>query len=90
MKSCLLPYLSVGWTGYMPAACEHTQLHISDKLAPLLWGWPDKFLSRMDQADSRVNVVVGDGSDFSGGFDTPEDIKKLPDHYSGGIWTNPY
>lgn len=42
MKSCLLPYLSVGWTGYMPAACEHTQLHNPDKIAPRLWGWPDK------------------------------------------------
>ncbi|WP_090723262.1 glycerophosphodiester phosphodiesterase family protein [Paenibacillus sp. PDC88] len=88
MKSCLLSYLSVGWTGYMPAACEHTQLHIPNKIAPLLWGWPDKFLSRMEQVDTRIMIVAGDGSDFSGGFDTLEDIKKLPDHYTGGIWTN--
>lgn len=88
MKSCLLSYLSVGWTGYMPAACEHTQLHIPNKIAPLLWGWPDKFLNRMEQADTRIVIVAGDGSDFSGGFDTLEDIKKLPDHYTGGIWTN--
>ncbi|WP_248924742.1 glycerophosphodiester phosphodiesterase family protein [Paenibacillus hamazuiensis] len=88
MKSCLIPYLAVGWTGYVPAACEHTELHIPDKIAPWLWGWPEKFLNRMEQADNRVIVVGGDGSDFSSGFDTPEDIKRLPHNYSGGIWTN--
>lgn len=88
MKNCLIPYLAVGWTGYVPAACEHTELHIPDKIAPWLWGWSDKFLKRMEKADTRVIVVGGDGSDFSSGFDTPEDIKRLPSNYSGGIWTN--
>lgn len=88
MKSCLIPYLAVGWTGYVPSACENTQLHIPEKIAPLLWGWPDRFLNRMDRADTRVIVVGGDGSDFSSGLDTPEDLERLPSGYSGGIWTN--
>ncbi|MBD0380947.1 glycerophosphodiester phosphodiesterase family protein [Paenibacillus sedimenti] len=88
MKSCLLPYLAAGWIGYVPAACEHTQLHIPEKIAPWLWGWPNKFLNRMDQADTRVIVVGGNGSEFSRGLDTPEDIERLPSNYSGGIWTN--
>nr|WP_145025156.1 glycerophosphodiester phosphodiesterase family protein [Paenibacillus sp. Y412MC10] len=88
MKRCLIPYLAAGWTGYMPSACKHTELHIPEKIAPLLWGWPNRFLNRMDKADTRVIVVGGDGSDFSSGFDSPEDIKRLPAHYSGGIWTN--
>lgn len=88
MKSCLLPYLAYGWTGITPAACEHTQIHIPEKLAPLLWGWPNKFLNRMDRVDTRVLVVGGNGSEFSTGFDTPADIERLPEGYSGGIWTN--
>lgn len=88
MKSCLLPYLAAGSTGYVPAACEHTQLHIPEKIAPWLWGWPNKFLNRMDQVDTRVIVVGGNGSEFSSGLDTPEDIERLPSNYSGGIWTN--
>ncbi|MDQ0112635.1 glycerophosphodiester phosphodiesterase family protein [Paenibacillus harenae] len=88
MKSCLIPYLAVGWTGYVPGACTHSELHIPDKLAPLLWGWPDKFLNRMDKADNRVIVVGGDGSDFSSGFDSTEDMNRLPAVYTGGIWTN--
>lgn len=88
MKACLFPYLAIGWTGYVPSACHSTQLHIPEKLAPLLWGWPNRFQKRMDAVDTRVIVVGGDGSDFSSGFDTPADIKRLPEHYSGGIWTN--
>ncbi|MVO98051.1 glycerophosphodiester phosphodiesterase family protein [Paenibacillus lutrae] len=88
MKSCLLPYLAAGWTGYMPSACENTQLHIPEKIAPWLWGWPDRLLSRMDRANTRVIVVGGSGSDFSSGFDTPQDIQRLPGGFTGGIWTN--
>ncbi|MCM3630558.1 glycerophosphodiester phosphodiesterase [Paenibacillus glycanilyticus] len=88
MKKCLIPYLAVGWTGYMPAACKNTELHIPEKIAPFLWGWPDKFIDRMEKADTRVVIVGGDGSDFSSGFDTLEDLKRLPDGYSGVIWTN--
>lgn len=88
MKKCLIQYLAVGSTGYMPAGCKNTELHIPEKIAPFLWGWPDKFLNRMEKADTRVVIVGGDGSDFSSGFDTLEDLKRLPDGYSGVIWTN--
>lgn len=88
IKSCLLPYVGIGWTGYMPSACEGTQLHIPEKLAPLLWGWPYKFMDRMKQVDTRVIVVGGNGMDWSSGLDTIEDVKQLPENFSGGIWTN--
>lgn len=87
MKSCLIPYMAVGWTGYVPSACERTQLHIPETIAPWLWGWPNKFLNRMEAADTRVMVVAGDGG-WSEGFDNAKDLKRLPPHYSGGIWTN--
>ncbi|WP_438447951.1 glycerophosphodiester phosphodiesterase family protein [Gorillibacterium sp. sgz5001074] len=88
MKSCLIPYMAVGWTGYVPSACQGTELHLPEKIASYLWGWPNRFLNRMDGADTTVIVVGGDGSDFSSGFDTPEDVERLPTGYSGGIWTN--
>lgn len=88
MKKCLIPYVLIGWTGYVPEACKQTQLHIPDQIAPLLWGWPYKFQHRMDHVDTRVVIVKGNGTSFSDGFDTPEDIQRLPAHYSGVIWTN--
>ncbi|NMO98254.1 glycerophosphodiester phosphodiesterase family protein [Paenibacillus lemnae] len=88
MKKCLIPYLSAGWTGIIPAACKHTQLHIPEEMAKWLWGWPQKFQNRMEDADTRVIVVGGDGGEFSSGFDSPVDIERLPSNYSGGIWSN--
>lgn len=87
LKSCLIPYELIGWTGYVPSACEGKQVHIPEKFASLLWGWPNKFLNRMEKADTRVILVAGDGG-WSEGFDHENDLKRLPSNYSGGIWTN--
>lgn len=87
LKSCLISYIGAGWSGYMPSVCRNTQLHIPEKYAPYLWGWPDKFLNRMDRINTRVILVAGDGG-WSEGFDTVEDLKRLPKNYSGGIWAN--
>jgi glycerophosphoryl diester phosphodiesterase len=87
LKSCLLPYIAVGWTGYIPSSCEKTQLHIPEKFAPWVWGWSEKFLNRMDSVDTRVILVAGDGG-WSEGFDSSADLKRLPPGYNGGIWTN--
>ncbi|QBP43127.1 glycerophosphodiester phosphodiesterase family protein [Paenisporosarcina antarctica] len=87
LKSCLLSYIGVGWTGVMPDECRHTEVHIPEKYAPWIWGWPDKLLNRMDAVDTRVILVAGNGN-WSEGFDSEEDMKRLPTNYSGGIWTN--
>lgn len=87
MKSCLIPYIAVGWSGYVPDACAGTQLHIPDQIAPWLWGWPNRFMERMEAADTRVILVAGSG-DFSQGFDTPADLNRVPEKFNGGIWTN--
>lgn len=87
LKSCLLPYIGIGWTGYIPKACKNTQIHIPENIAPWLWGWPNKMLNRMDSVDTRVMMVAGNGT-WSEGFDTEQDLKRLPKQYTGGIWTN--
>jgi len=87
LKKSLLFYIAIGWTGYIPEPCRNTEIHIPLKYAPFLWGWPNRFLDRMESVNTRVIVVQGDGK-FSEGFDTVEDIKSLPPGYTGGIWTN--
>jgi len=88
MKACLIPYIATGWTGYVPKACENTELHIPEKIGPFLWGWPSRFLNRMDDVNTRTIIVGGNGSEFSTGFDSIQDLKRIPDGYPGGIWTN--
>lgn len=87
LVSCLLSYIAAGWTGYIPAACENTQLHIPETYFPYLWGSPDKFLNRMESVGTRVILVAGDGG-WSEGFDKKQDLERLPEGYTGGIWTN--
>ncbi|MCR8631511.1 glycerophosphodiester phosphodiesterase family protein [Paenibacillus radicis (ex Xue et al. 2023)] len=87
LKGCLIHYIAEGWTGFVPSSCKKTQLHIPEKFAPWLWGWPEKFVKRMENVDTRVIVVAGDGG-WSEGFDTVKDTKRLPSSYTGGIWTN--
>ena len=89
IKSCLVSYIGYGWTGIVPQACGNAMVLVPINVAPWLWGWPDRFLNRMEAANSAVFVLgpYGDG-EFSSGVDTPELFQRLPKKYSGGIWTN--
>lgn len=89
LMNCLLRYIGVGWTGYVPEACHNAMLLVPVNYAALLWGWPNRFLTRMQSVGTEVYVVGPyTGRDFSTGIDTPDDLARLPAGYSGGIWTN--
>lgn len=87
MQDCLVRYLAVGWTGHVPSACRHTELHLPQRYGRLLGGWPNLFVDRMRSVDTRVVLVAGDGP-WSEGFDQPEDLNAVPAHWSGWVWTN--
>ncbi|QSB17476.1 glycerophosphodiester phosphodiesterase [Natronosporangium hydrolyticum] len=87
LERCLLRYVAVGWTGRTPVACRNRQLHIPEAYAPWLWGWPHRFVERMERHDTRVILVAGDGG-FSEGFDSRADWQRIPAGYSGGVWSN--
>lgn len=89
LQRCLLRYIATGWSGHVPAACEHSLLLIPINVAPWLWGWPGRFMARMEGAGAEV-VVTGpwSGGGFSRGVDSAATFRLLPQGYSGGIWTN--
>ena len=89
IKSCLLRYIGYGWSGVVPKACHNAMVMLPINAAPWMWGWPDRFLNRMKAANSEV-FVLGPyrGGEFSSGIDSPEQFARLPQNYSGGIWTN--
>ncbi|WFE56976.1 glycerophosphodiester phosphodiesterase family protein [Micromonospora sp. WMMD712] len=87
MQDCLVPYLAGGWTGHVPDACRHRQLHLPQRYGRLMWGWPNRFVARMREADTRVVLVNGSG-EFSEGFDDPDDVPAIPAGWAGGVWTN--
>ncbi|SKB35305.1 glycerophosphoryl diester phosphodiesterase [Bosea thiooxidans] len=89
LKSCLLRYLGTGWTGTAPEACRAMVVFVPINVAPWLWGWPNRFLARMEAVGSPVFVIGAyHGGDHSTGIDSREDVARLPAGYAGGVFTN--
>jgi len=89
LKRCLIRYLLLGWSGYVSADCERSLLLVPANYAPWLWGWPNRFLNRMNAVGTEIFIVGrNNGDDFSSGIDRPEDLARLPAGFAGGIWTN--
>jgi glycerophosphoryl diester phosphodiesterase len=87
--SCLLTYLAIGWTGYVPSSCAKLLLLVPRNYAGLLWGWPDRFVSRMRGVASVVFVAGPyQAGEFSTGIDTADELQSVPLRANVGIWTN--
>lgn len=87
LSNAFLQYILIGWTGFIPESIRNMEIHLPVEYAFLFWGWPEKFLDRMESVNSRV-VVVQYINGWSAGFDNRNDLKKLPSNYNGVIWTN--
>lgn len=87
MKSALLKYELLGFTGYIPKELYNMELHLPLNYARFLWGWPNKFIERMKSVNTHVVIVAGDGK-MSEGFDTKESLRLIPNNYNGYVWTN--
>ncbi|MGD1849918.1 MAG: glycerophosphodiester phosphodiesterase family protein [Cyanophyceae cyanobacterium] len=89
LKQCLIQYVALGWTRYIPAACERSMLMIPINYTPWLWGWPNRFLQRMMAVNTNIFLLDNyEGEGFSQGLDNLDQVQGLPNDYSGGIWTD--
>ena len=59
----------------------------AEGLVGVRWRWPDKFLNRMSDVNTRVILVNGDGG-WSEGFDSECDLEFIPEGFNGFIWSN--
>jgi glycerophosphoryl diester phosphodiesterase len=90
MVDCLLQYMGLGWTSFVPEPCRNTRQMVPLNVAPFLWGWPNLFLERMRDAGSEV-ILLGPyepGDAGTSGIDTPELLAQVPDAFTGYLWTN--
>jgi glycerophosphoryl diester phosphodiesterase len=89
LQACLLSYIGYGWTGIVPPPCRTSVVFVPINVAPWLWGWPGRFLQRMDRAGSSA-FVIGPyrGGEFSTGIDSAEQVQRLPAGFSGGVMTD--
>ena len=89
LKRCLLRYMALGWTGYVPEACRKSIILLPINIAPWVWGYPHRLIARMEAAGSPVFVAGRyDGTGFSSGVDDLATFARLPAGFGGGVWTN--
>ena len=89
IQRCLIRYIAYGWTGVVPRICRDSPLFVPINVAPFLWGWPNRFMERLEGTGSLVVVIGPFGSGrISPGVDSREDLDRLPGSFGGGIWTN--
>jgi glycerophosphoryl diester phosphodiesterase len=90
LMQCMTNYLAYGWTGILPETCHNTLILVPENYAPLLWGWPNRFVERMHSVGSEVYLrgPYGAGSQFPAGIDTVEQLEAIPKDFPGGIWTD--
>ncbi|MES0870422.1 glycerophosphodiester phosphodiesterase family protein [Pseudovibrio sp. SCP19] len=88
-KTCLKEYIALGWSGYVPQTCRNTMITVPSNYAWAVWGWPNKFQSRLQAHGSEVILSGPYKSQGAGaGIDTPEQLLEIPANFDGYIWTD--
>ncbi|MEL6807934.1 MAG: glycerophosphodiester phosphodiesterase family protein [Pseudomonadota bacterium] len=89
LESCLVRYIALGWSGYLPESCRNTIVLVPQNYAAFLWGWPHRFTRRLEAVGTDV-ILAGDydGSGFSSGIDSAVSFDEVPLAFDGYIWTN--
>jgi glycerophosphoryl diester phosphodiesterase len=90
LVDCLLQYIGIGWTGFVPEACRNTKVMVPVNVAGWLWGWPNLFLQRLRDNGSEV-ILLGPyeaGDPGTAGIDDLETLSQVPPEFSGYLWTN--
>ena len=90
VRDCLIRYLAMGWTGFVPEPCRNTTVMVPINLAWLAWGWPNLFLQRMRDAGSEVILIgpYGAGDIGTAGIDSLATLAEVPESFTGYLWTN--
>jgi hypothetical protein len=86
-RQCTSDYKSSGWMGSVPASCKNgTALVTLDELGFTLWGWPNRYLARMQASGTRVIIAQDVKGDAITGLTTPERYGDIADSFNGTIW----
>jgi glycerophosphoryl diester phosphodiesterase len=89
LKRCTIDYAKFGWSTFVPESCQNSVIGVPINIRHLIWGWPNRFLQRMEAADTTVIILgnVGNDSDANG-VDDPRDLEGIPRGFTGLIWTD--
>jgi glycerophosphoryl diester phosphodiesterase len=88
-RKCASDYRLSGMWGAVPASCrDGTMLLTLDDIGFTLWGWPNRFLARMKDANVRVIIAqdVVDGQ--IKGLTDVNQYGDIANSYNGYIWVD--
>jgi glycerophosphoryl diester phosphodiesterase len=91
LMRCGRSYILTGWMGHVGQACRNTIIFVPSNYGWLAWGWPNRFLQRMQQAGSEVIIVdaIRRGETPGvGGVDDAEAFAAIPRDWRGGVATD--
>ncbi len=88
--TCLRDYELTGAFGGVPSACRNTAIGVPVNVGPFLWGWPDRFLGRMQAANTEVVLFapLRRGERPGATFDSAADLGGVPRGWRGGVSTS--
>jgi glycerophosphoryl diester phosphodiesterase len=85
-KACLTDYVKFGWTSQVPLSCRNTTVMVPLNYQWVIWGWPKRFLARMEGAGTKV-ILTGDyGKGGALGLSRAEQLDKVPRDFRGYLW----
>lgn len=89
-KECVLRYLALGWSGYVPEACIGRAIGVPLNLKWAYWGWPNRFQERMRRSNVDVMITgpVRRGDPGARGIDSLTEFADIPQNFGGTIITN--
>ncbi len=85
-KACTKAYVYYGWSGVVPESCRNGTLVVPLNYTPVMWGWPNRLLRRMEKVGARVLVVGPQGKDRAMGLTLPEQLGEIPSSFNGYVW----
>lgn len=88
-RACASDYRLSGMWGSVPASCKgDTMLLTLGDLGYTLWGWPDRFLARMKDANVRLIVAEDVVEGRIKGLGDVHQYGDIADSYNGYIWVD--
>ncbi|HWT13868.1 MAG TPA: glycerophosphodiester phosphodiesterase family protein [Allosphingosinicella sp.] len=82
-EACLAEYRRIGWLGIVPQRCRGAALVLPREGGWTLWGWPYRFLNRLQGAGARFLILGERDGDGLVGLERPEQLGEVPRHYRG-------
>jgi glycerophosphoryl diester phosphodiesterase len=86
LGGCLDDYIRVGWSSLVPESCRNTTVAVPVDRQWALWGWPNRFLARMADANTKVMVLGPERPGEITGLNAVEQIDDVPRDFRGYLW----